>query len=71
MTKPQIEPALLSANDAATYLGVSRRYFEEQVRPFVSVVDMKAPTSTQPMPRYAREDLDAFWRARRKDRKAS
>lgn len=65
------EPALFTPNDAAHYLGVSRSYFDDHVRPFLSVVDMRPPGGKQPMPRFARADLDAFWTARRKARKAS
>lgn len=66
-----ITPALFSANDAAKYLGVSRSYFDDHVRPFVPLVEMKPPTGKQPMPRFARADLDAFWGARRKEKRAS
>lgn len=61
-----IQPALLSANDAAHYLGISRSYFDDHVRPFVSEIDMRPPGGKQPMPRFARVDLDAFWEKRRR-----
>ncbi len=70
-TGRDLAQALFSANAAARYLGVSRSYFDDHIRPFISFVEMKPPTSKQSMPRYARTDLDAFWLARRKERKAS
>lgn len=64
-------PALFSADQAARYLGVSKSYFRDHVRPFIAMVEMKPPTGKQSMPRYARVDLDAFWTARRSERRAS
>lgn len=71
MNRPSLEPSLLTASQAAAYLGVSKSYFEETIRPHLSFVDMRAPTAKKPMPRWTRSDLDAFIATRRKERKAS
>lgn len=61
----------LNAAHAARFLGVSKSYFEDHIRPFVSYVDMRAPGSKKPMPRYARVDLEAFAEKRRVTRKSA
>lgn len=58
------EQALFDPNEAARYLGVSRRYFDDHVRPLVPIVDMKPPKSKQPMWRFRRADLDKLIDAR-------
>lgn len=60
-----------NARQAAAYLGVSKTYFEDHIRPFVSFADLRAPGSKKPMPRWSRADLDAFVAKRRKDRKSA
>lgn len=66
-----LEPSLLTAAQAALYLGVSKTYFETEIRPHISFVDMKAPSAKKPMPRWARADLDAFIATRHRTRRAS
>jgi hypothetical protein len=66
-----VDPLLLSAREAAAYLGVSKSYFEESVRPYLSVVDMKDPKAKKPMPRWSRSDLEAFASSRRRERKSA
>lgn len=65
------EKALFDPGEAAKYLGVSRSYFDEHVRPHISIVDMKAPGGKQPMWRFARTDLDAFIASRRREKKSA
>lgn len=66
-----IDPELLNAKQAAKYLGVSKTYFERDIRPYIASVDLKRPDAKKPMPRWSRTDLDAFVAARRRERKAS
>lgn len=63
--------ALLDANEAADYLGVSRSYFDQTIRPLVPIVDMKDPKRTQPMWRFAVKDLDAFINSRKRNTEAA
>ncbi len=63
--KPTIEPALLTAKQAAAYLGASQRYFETNIRPLLSFTDLRKPGARRPMPRWAPDDLDAYIRSRR------
>jgi len=63
--------ALLNVKQAARYLGVSRSYFFEHVRPYIAVCDMRRPGGKQAVPRWTRADLDAFIAARRKERKTA
>lgn len=63
-TKPLI--ALLTADEAARYLGVRRTFFDANIRPHIPETDMRAPNAQQPMPRFAIEDLDAFRASRRR-----
>ena len=57
---------LLTAREAAEYLGCSKSYFEAHIRPLLPVVDMGRPEATQPMPRWHQADLDAFIASRKK-----
>lgn len=63
--------AHFSAKQAALYLGVSKTYFEDHIRPYVSFSDLRAPGSRKPMPRWSKVDLDAFVAKRRKERKSA
>lgn len=69
--KPQVEPGYYNTHGAARYLGVSKTYFEDHVRPFVPVHDFRAPGSKKPMPKYSRTDLDEWARSRRREKVAS
>jgi len=65
--KERITPALLDANDAARYLGVSRSYFDDHLRQQLPPpIDMRHAQSKQPMPRFQRSELDALIAARAK-----
>lgn len=66
-----LDSALLTAKQSAVYLGVSKTYFEAVIRPMLSFSDLRKPGGKKPMPRWARTDLDAFIKSRRKERKAS
>lgn len=57
--KPPVggEP-VLTLDQAAAYLGMSRRHLQD--RRDVPRVDLKAPGAKTPMWRYRRVDLDAF-----------
>lgn len=66
-----METSLLSAKQAAIYLGVSKTYFEAKIRPYVSFSDMRAPGSKKPMPRWSKVDLDSFVAKRRVERKSA
>lgn len=67
MTKPTIEPGYYNASEAARYLGVSKSFFEDHVRPLLTAThDFRAPGAKKPMPKYARADLDAWALTRRK-----
>ena len=57
---------LYDPNEAAAYLGVSRSFFDDEIRPLVPIVDMKSPKRKQPMWRFAKADLDAFIASRRR-----
>jgi hypothetical protein len=66
MKKADILPAYMSQADAATYLGVSPRYFRDHV----DVEPVPFPGGGErPLERYARADLDA-WAERWRDPKA-
>lgn len=65
-TRPKIEPALLEIGEAARYLRCSRSYFDEHIRPFVPMIDIRAPGAKLPMIRFAKVDLDAYIDSRRK-----
>ena len=69
--RPMTDSLLLTARQAAAYLGVSKSYFEEHIRPLLPFSDLRAPGSAKPMPRWTRVDLEAFAATRRKERKAS
>lgn len=71
MTIKDIAPELLNARQAAKFLGVSKTYFERDIRPFISFSDLRKPGSKKPMPRWSRTDLATFIESRRKERKAS
>ena len=60
-----VEPRALTARQAAAYVGVSRSHFYHYIKPNLRVVDLKAPTSTKPMWRWLREDLDHYLLPRR------
>jgi len=65
------DPALFDLREAADYLGVSKSYFDDHLRKYLPVVDMKRPDAKQPMPRWAKADLDHFIDTRRKEKRAS
>lgn len=59
--KTRVAPALLDANDAARYLGVSRSYFDDHIRRLLPPpIDMRHAQAKQPMPRWERAELDAL-----------
>lgn len=63
MPKPDIAPAYFSQVDAAAYLGVSPRYFRDNVD--VTPVPFPGGNGSRPLERYSRADLDAWaerWR---------
>lgn len=60
------EPAHLNVAQAARYLGVSKTFFEEQVRPYIAHADLRAPGSKKPMPRWLPADLDEWVASRRR-----
>jgi hypothetical protein len=62
---------MFNAKQAAAYIGVSKSYFEESIRPMLSFSDLRAPGSKKPMPRWSRADLDAFVAKRRVERKSA
>lgn len=68
MAERKIEPAYFDARDAARYLGVSLSFFEDHIRPALSVHDFRAPGSKKPMPKYARVDLDAWAQSRKREK---
>lgn len=60
------EKALFDPNEAAEYLGVSRSFFDDEIRPHIAVVDMKSPRRKQPMWRFDKADLDKFIASRKR-----
>ena len=56
---------LLTAAEAADWLGCSERHFESVLRPHIPEVDLARPGAGRPMPRFDVDDLAAFV-ARRK-----
>lgn len=71
MPSKDITPEMLNATQAAKYLGVSKTYFERDIRPYLSFSDLRKPGSKKPMPRWSVTDLTTFIESRRKERKAS
>lgn len=65
-----IPPALLTARQSAEYLGVSKSYFEEHVRPLLPIVSLAHADARQPMPRWAVADLDDYIAERRREKVA-
>jgi hypothetical protein len=55
-----MESAYLTEVEAAEYLGVSRSYFQDHVRPVVRRRNFAAQGATRPMWRFAVRDLDAW-----------
>lgn len=51
---------LLDKREAAKYLRVSLTFFQVNVRPFVTFVDLRKPMGKRPVPRWRREDLDTY-----------
>lgn len=68
MPKSGITPVLLSAKDAARYLGVSHSHFYDSIRPFLPVVDLARPESRRGLWRWHIDDLDEWIAKRRRDR---
>jgi len=56
---PLSNPALCP-DRAAEYLSVSRRHFERVVAPYLARVDLRAPGSHKPMPRYRLSELNRY-----------
>lgn len=56
---------LLSSDEAAAYLGVSRSFFDAHIAPVLPVVDLAPEHARQGMPRWWIADLDAYIRSRR------
>lgn len=63
--------ALFDPNEAAAYLGVSRSFFDDEIRPLIPIVDMKSPKRKQPMWRFDRTDLDRFIASRKREKSAA
>lgn len=62
------DPRLLSADEAAKYLGVRRSHFLEHIRPQIAIeYDLAAP-GKRPLPRFDRADLDRWMLTRRRDK---
>lgn len=59
------EPALFNVRQAAIYMGCSRAFFEENIRPYIPTVDLRRPGGEKPMPRWQRSELDRFIESRR------
>ncbi len=64
-------PALFDVRESARYLGVSVSFFQDSIRPYVTAVDLRAPGSKKPLPRWERSELDAFVVSRRPSRKSA
>lgn len=65
------DKVLLNSAECAKYLGVSRSYFDDEIRVLIPVVDMRSPRRKQPMWRWAKADLDAFIESRRRAKSAA
>jgi hypothetical protein len=66
------EKGLLTATEAARYLGVSRTFFLTSVRPYLKgEVNVAAPQRQKPMPRWTVADLDAWVAVRRTERRSA
>ena len=66
MKPDHLHQELYDPSEAAAYLGVSRSFFDDEIRPLIPIVDMKSPKRKQPMWRFAKSDLDAFIASRRR-----
>lgn len=69
--KPDVAPGYVDAAGAARYLNVSKTYFGDHVRQYVTEHDFRAPGSKKPMPKYAIADLDEWAQKRRVQARAS
>lgn len=65
----KIHQELYDPNEAAAYMGVSRRFFDDAIRPHLPIIDMKSPKRQQPMWRFTKTDMDAFIASRRREKK--
>lgn len=63
---PAPHQAYYDAGEAADYLGVSLSFFEDHVRKLLAEHDFRAPGSEKPMPKFSRQDLDAWAATRRR-----
>lgn len=66
-----VKPELLTARQAAIYMGVSKSYFEDHIRPHIAIVDVAREGAKQAMPRWSVTDLDGFIAARRREKKSA
>ncbi len=60
----------LDAKQAAAYVGVSLRHFEETVAPFVPAADLRSPGASRPCLRWDVRDVDAFMASKKQVRVA-
>jgi len=60
------DPESLSKESAAAFFDVSVSTFDEELRPYLPVVEIMTPGRKRPLLRWMRRDLVAFLEARRK-----